>query len=178
MAQMFRVVWMSALLLGIGSVASQAQEDYNVCKAMTKIMDNHPRHFQDVAGEPILEEPYHYQASFEVPGAVESNITIDERNEDDPETEYYTVVGRYPRSDQEAYEKQYKQLIAQVKSCDFFLYWKEKDHVKFPTDKVPLVDQGRYTFKHFEWGHHVQLTVGLHPNGDNVDVYLRFDAWH
>ena len=171
-------MWMCALLVGLGSLSSWAQEDYNMCKAMAKIMDNHPRHFQDVAGDPIMEEPYHYRASFELPGAIESNITIDERNEDDPETEYYTVVGRYPRADEAAYAKQYRTLIEQAKACDFFLYWQETDHVKFPTSKVPLADQGRHTFKHNEWGHHVQLTVGLAPNGDNVDVYVLFAAWH
>lgn len=149
-----------------------------MCHAMTKIMDNHPRHFKDVAGEPIKERPFQYNASFVFPGAVECVVTIDERNEDDPETEYYCIAKRWPASESAAYEKAYYDMIEVVKTCDFFLYWKEKDYVKFPTDKVPLADQAKYRWSHYEWGHHIALTVGLKRSGENVELYLIFDAWH
>ena len=168
------------LLITIGSFQQAVAQTStaNVCSAMTKIMDNHPRHFQDVAGEPIKEDPFHYKAKFLYPGAEECVITIDERNEDDPETDYYALIKSFPKTEADAAEKAYLELVKEVQDCQFFDYWKEKDHAKFPTDKVPLADQAIYTFKHYEFGHHLKLTAGIQSGGDEYQLYIHFLAYH
>ena len=171
---------MCVLLVGssVENAVAQTTTNANVCDAMTKIMENHPLHFKDVAGDPIMEEPYHYRASFVYPNAEECVITIDERNEDDPETEYYALIHSYPKTESAAAEKAYLEVLEVAKGCLFFDYWKEKDHAKFPTDKVPLADQAKYTFKHYEFGHHLKLTVGIHSGGDQYQLYMNFLAYH
>ena len=162
---------------GVDSATAQTTSA-SPCAAMTKIMDNHPRHFQDVAGEPIKEQPFHYRAKFQYPDAEECVIVIDERNEDDPETDYYATIKSYPKAEVAEAEKAYLGLLEEVKGCQFFDYWTEKDHAKFPTSKVPLADQAKYTFKHYEFGHHLKLTAGIQSAGEEYKLYIHFLAYH